>query len=162
MSPEASSEEPVDLVKINPDPSRAISAVMVAEELLESAKEKFRERKRDEALEDVKNAIRMASSAMLYYDGYVARTLDTTCYYLQNHYPEKFPTNEWRIIEVGTKTGVRIIDTVLDKLGLKKKEESRVDEVGRAIAIATVFVQSVKLIIMGGERPSVERAVREE
>ncbi len=150
MSPETSSEEPVDLLKINPEPSKALYAVEMAEEFLKNAKTKIGEGKKDEALDDVKNAIRMASSALLYYDGYVANSLDTTCYYLQNHYPKRFPTDEWRVIEVGTKTGVRVFDSILEKLGLKKKEP-KIDEVGRAVAIATVFVQSVKSIVMMGE-----------
>ncbi len=163
MSPETSAEEPVDLLKIKPEPSKAIYAVGAAEEFLESAKAKFKSGEREEALEDVKNAIRIASSAILYYDGYVAGTLDTTCYYLQNHYPKRFPTDEWRIIEIGTKTGVRLVDAVLEKLGLeKKKEEMKVDEVGRAIAIANVFVQSVKSIVMIGEKPAGESTVKEE
>ena len=150
MSPETSSEEPVDLLRINPEPSKAIYAVEMAEEFLKTAKMKIGEGKKDAALDDVKNAIRMASSALLYYDGYVANSLDTTCYYLQNHYPKKFPTEEWRVIEVGTKTGVRIVDAIFEKFGLKK-EEPKVDEVGRAIAIATVFVQSVRSIVLMGE-----------
>ncbi len=162
MSPETSAEEPVDLLKIDPEPSKAIYAVGVAEELIGSAREKADSGKYEDAMEDIKNAIRVASSALLYNDGYVANTLDTTCYYLQNHYPKKFPVKEWKIIEIGTKTGVKLVDTILEKLGFGKKQEARKREAERALAIAEVFVQSVKTIVMVGGTPAWEETKREE
>jgi len=162
MSPETSPEEPVDLLKINPEPSKAVYAAGMAKDFIESAKEKMDSGRYDDAMEDIKNAIRIASSAIMYNDGYVANTLDTTCYYLQNHYPEKFPVKEWKIIELGTKTGVRMVDAVMERLGFGKKQDAKKNEAERALAIAEAFVQSVMVIVTEGERPAWEATTREE
>ncbi len=156
-------EGPVDLIKIDPEPSTAIYALSVAEEFLREAQEHIRKRNYEEACESAKNAARMASSAVLYNDGYVAKTLGTTCYYLEQHYPKKFPVEEWRVLEVGTTEKIKIVERILYFLRLKKKKKEDTEKNARkALTIAEIFVASVRTIVTGERGYACDTTKKEE
>ncbi|VVC04084.1 Uncharacterised protein [Candidatus Bilamarchaeum dharawalense] len=84
--------------KPKPDLSRASFALDVAMYMLDTAKDKFNEKNYVAAFEESRNSVRMASSAILFRDGRVFKTLNQTMDYLDRTY-STFPIKEWKHLE---------------------------------------------------------------
>ena len=110
------------LVRILPNRIKAIEAVNLASELLEQARIYFEEGNYEECMNRSRDAVRVASSALLFGDGFVASTFEDTLEYIKTRYPAKFPINDWMRLE-----NVSIIDGIKYLLlsREKKKEEAR-------------------------------------
>ncbi len=88
-----------DLIAQTPDRIRAIEAMEAADSLLFSSNVSMEREDYACSFEESRNAIRVAASAMLFKDGYVAKTLESTIDYLEKGYPDIFPCSDWTIIE---------------------------------------------------------------
>ena len=150
------------IIKINPEPSRAIFAVETAAHLIEAAKTELENRRYEEAYEDAKNAIRMASAAMMYNDGYVANNIEGAYEYMDKKYGEKVMVKEWKTVEVRSPENRGIIDRLLEMLRLKKRKEDEMEiDARKALHVAEVFVESGKALLSAGAVPVWERTRKE-
>lgn len=149
------------VVKVKPEPSKAMFAIEAAADLVESARIGIRQNNFEQAYEDSKNAIRMASSAIMYNDGYIANSLDGAYDYMEKVQGKKELVEDWRNIEIKSPENTGFFDRILDFLRLKKKSYVNTEESARkALSVAEVFVQSARTIVMVGGTPSWERTVK--
>ena len=110
------------VVKIKPEPSKAIFALETAFGLLEVAKRDIKNRQYEDAYEDSKNAMRMASAAVMYNDGYFASTIDSTYEYVERKYGETRLVKEWKNIEEKSPENRGFVEKLLEALRLRKKK----------------------------------------
>jgi len=161
--PDESREGIPGVVKIDPEPLKAILAVETAQNLLEVAKDEINERKYDDSYEDAKNAIRMASAAIMYADGYVAKTMEGAYEYFEKKRGDKELVKEWRDVEIKSPENRGFVDRLLEALRFKKKKESEEDTKARkALTLAENFVKSADIIIKSGAAPAWERTWKRE
>ncbi|MEW6721966.1 MAG: hypothetical protein AB1324_01755 [Candidatus Micrarchaeota archaeon] len=91
------------------------------------------------ALADCKNAIRLASSALLRRDGCVCESLEETISYLAGRYPGSLPLNEWRGLEEAlVEGGHGLYNMLMEAMGKVKKAGP--EEAYGAIGIAEQFI----------------------
>ncbi|MFH1394460.1 MAG: hypothetical protein ABII71_03685 [Candidatus Micrarchaeota archaeon] len=141
----------MDIARTTPDDENALFALAIAADLYESAKSRLESGDSRGSLSDSKNCIRMAASALLYKDGYMAASLETTIYYLEKNYSGMFPVQDWKIIEELQPDDVGgIYSFLVRRLGLKKKKETpfgdETEVAGTALGIAEKFVLAVRYI----------------
>ncbi|MDD5171508.1 MAG: hypothetical protein PHF60_00545 [Candidatus ainarchaeum sp.] len=84
-----------DIVSIQPDLAGAVFAINLASEMLNNARERFERKDYAGALEESRNSMRMASSALLLKNGHLAGSLEATIAYLSRYYPGRFPVRSW-------------------------------------------------------------------
>ena len=149
------------VVKIKPEPSKAIFALETAFGLLEVAKGEMENKQHEDAYEDSKNAMRMASAAIMYNDGYFASTIDGTYEYVEKKYGESGLVKEWKIVEEKSPENRGFVNKLLEALGLRKRKDMETDA-RRAFSVAETFVQSAKALVMMGATPAWETTIREE
>jgi len=156
-------EEIIGIVKIKPEPSKAIFAVEAAADLVRAAKNEIDRKKYDDAYEDARNAIRMASAGMMYNEGYLASTQEGAYAYIEKKHGDKNMAEGWKKVEVRSPQNRGLIDKILEFLRLKKGAET-IDELGarKALAVAEVYVQSARSLIFMGSVPGWERTVMKE
>ncbi|HSB47699.1 MAG TPA: hypothetical protein VLD37_06830 [Candidatus Bilamarchaeum sp.] len=130
------------LVPKKPDYASALIALNAATDLLESAREKMTHDDLPGALENSRDAIRLASSALLFRDGYVAGSLEDTASYLSKRYPGVFPLADWDTLEVAASGRVTLYKLLLSAMG-KIKKDAR-EEAGRALTTAEAFISSAR------------------
>jgi len=85
--------------EIGPEPERAIYALSVAAQLLEEAKVQAEGSPSEETIIMARDSMRIACSAILFKDGYIAPDFDSSVTYLASKYGEKVPLAEWKTIE---------------------------------------------------------------
>jgi|GEM_PF-1401064 len=140
-----------DIVRRKPDSENAYFALTVAADLLGSAQSKMGLKDYAGSLVDSKNCIRMSASALLYKDGYVAGTFESTLFYLEKNYAGMFPLEDWKIIENMTpeeKGG--LFEAISKALGIKKKQGANFgtekENAETAARVAEKFVLTVRYI----------------
>lgn len=151
--PEAQEGEVVidDLSRIEPSRENALFALTVAADLLISAREKLKSLDFYGAINDANGCMRMAASALLYNDGYVAGSLESTIYYIHKNYEGMFPIEDWKIAEkIGEGPRGGLVDALIKKI---KKEKSSGETFGdyesnakTAVLTADKFVSTVRYI----------------
>jgi hypothetical protein len=131
------------LARKNPDVAGALYAVTLAGDLLESAGDKFSRKDYPGAFEDSRNAMRLASSALLLRDGYVSDSLETTISYLFQRYPGELPLDEWhRFEEAAYGSGYGLYFMILKAMGKVKKTGEQ--EAYEAMSTAMAFINSTR------------------
>ena len=118
---------PQQFVRIDPNMMRAISAINTAFSVLDNAVYKLKQRDFGGSVEESKIAMRFAASAILFHDGYIASTFESTKDYIEKTYPGRFPLDDWHEAEI-TITGegpglLNMIYRLSGELAEKKKAE---------------------------------------
>ncbi|MBU0532749.1 HEPN domain-containing protein [Candidatus Micrarchaeota archaeon] len=133
-------EEGPALARTVPNFDGAILATTLASDILNSARENFKQKIYDTAFEESKNSIRAAASALLIADGYIASTFESTYDYLLERYPD-LPLSNWEMIENWNTRGLFYM--LLKSMGIiKTKQQAK-----EAITTAEEFLASVGSII---------------
>jgi len=88
-----------DIAITEPDLAGAVFAIDLALRMLERAREQFARKNYLAALEESRNSIRMASSAIMLRNGHMAGNLDAAIAYLSRYYPGRFPLHGWQKTE---------------------------------------------------------------
>jgi hypothetical protein len=126
-----------------PDRASAMFALRVASEHLGSASEFFSKKKFHLAFETSRNAIRIASSALMLRDGYISDTFEGTAGYLLDRYPGTFPVHSWGKLEmIQTEASGGLYLMILSFLGKLKKAGEQ--DARDALAAAKIFVGSAR------------------
>lgn len=135
-----------ELARKQPDTVGAMLAIDAALGILASAKERLGRDDYGEAFLEAKHAMRMASSALLIRDGYLAASLDATVLYISDKYPDRVPVEQWREIESRvTGEGPGLLNLVIRLMG-KVKEPDEADA-RSAVMLAGRFIASVNAIM---------------
>ena len=138
-----------EIARKNPDIPSAMFAIDAASAILNAAREKFSHKNYKEAFQESKDAIRMASSALLIRDGYVASTFEATIMYIADRYQDRLPVDEWQHLEsVLTGDGPGLLNLILRLTGKNKKTGE--EEASQALTIAERFLVSVKAMVVLG------------
>jgi len=131
------------LERVGAEVGQAQFALVTAAELLVEAKEKADDLKFGEALMLSRDAIRMASSAILFKDGLVAADFDSSYSYLTATYGDKIPIAEWKAVESLSRSS--IVDRISAALGLGKKGPE--NNAKKAIESATRFIEAAGALV---------------
>jgi hypothetical protein len=131
------------IVRAEPDRASAAFALATASELLVLANERLGRGDFRGSFEESRNAIRMASSAILFRDGYIADSLDSTLIYLLKHYPGILPLDDWqRLEQMPAYDSPGLYNMLLAAMGkLKKTGEQEAKE---AVMVAGAFIESAR------------------
>lgn len=157
------SEEIAGIVKIKPEPSKAVFAVEAAADLVSAAKNEIGQKRYADAYDDARNAIRMASAGIMYNDGYVANTREGAYDYMERVQGDKTLADEWKSVEIMAPENKGIIDRLLEFLRLKKGAETNNELSARkALSVAETYVQSARTLVYMGGVPSWEKTVVKE
>jgi len=125
------------LERVDTESSRAFYAIITAASILIEAKQKADESKFDEALELTRDSMRLASSAVLFRDGFVAVDLSSSIEYLTKNYKDQIPVEEWKSVETTFKSS--IVDKIGAIFGLGNKAQLE-KNVNLAIESADKFI----------------------
>jgi len=137
-----------EFVQVLPDLAGAVLATHIASEMLMSAKEKYEKRVYDDSVSDSRDAIRVAASAVLLRDGYVASTFEATYSYLSHHYQDRLSLEPWHSMEKSTwGDGQGIIYRILKAIGIIKQVDKK--QAKEAIATAEKFLHSASEMVGG-------------
>jgi|GEM_PF-1765081 len=147
------------VIKVNPEPYKAMQAVETAKELLDAAEEKFEEGAYEDSYGNALNAMRMASSALMFMDGEIAQTLETAAEYIKKRY-SKVPVDGWKIAEYQDPMKKGLWQRLLELFRVRKKDDKAMAI--KVIGIAKTFISSVEEIILGGKKPGFEMYYRYE
>ncbi len=121
-----------------PDPSSASYAADLAESVLLEAKDAFALGDYNLALSQAKDAIRLASSAVMFRDGYITDDFDKTVVYLSKRYGPAFPIKGWEKVEMTYLGGGGLYNAILRALGRKVLSDQEL--VSEAISVAETFI----------------------
>jgi hypothetical protein len=130
--------------EIEAEPERAVYAISVANELLLSAQKKASKSSFEEAIIESRDSMRIASSAILFRDGYIANDLESSCIYLKKKYGDVVPVDEWRFVESMVQSSP--IDSLVSKLGFGKT--NREDQAKKAINAADRFISASGILLV--------------
>lgn len=147
------------VIKVNPEPYKAMHAIETAKELLEAAEEKFDNGQYEDAYGNALNSMRMASSALMFMDGEIAQTLETAAEYIQKRY-EKVPVDGWKDAEYQDPMKKGPWQRLLELFGLRRKDDKAMAT--KVLGVAKIFISSVEEIIVGGKKPGFEMYYRYE
>ncbi len=125
-----------------PAPASASYAADLAESVLAEAKQAFSSGDYTLALAHSKDAIRLASSAVMLRDGYITDDFDKTVVYLSRRYGPAFPTRGWEKVEMTYLGGGGLYNAILRALGRKILSDREL--VSEAISVAESFIQSAR------------------
>jgi len=125
------------LERVESESSRAFYAIITAAGILLEAKQKADESKFDEALALSRDSMRMASSAVLFRDGFVAADLGSSLAYLAKNYGDRIPVAEWKAVESLSKSSV--VDRIGAIFGLSDRTQLE-KNVNLAIESADKFI----------------------
>ncbi len=135
-----------EIMRKEPNTMGATFAIGAALDMLNSARERFEHREYKQSFAESKDAIRMAASALLLRDGYVASTMEATVNYLSEKYPDKLPVEEWQDMEnFLTGNGHGLLNLLLKLLG--KQRETSEEEARAVLAIAEKFLLAIGRIV---------------
>ncbi|MFH0884378.1 MAG: hypothetical protein V1861_01570 [Candidatus Micrarchaeota archaeon] len=130
-----------EIARGSPDRASALVALHTASDLLLLAREHYSHGNFREAAIESRNAIRLASSALLFSDGVVSASLDSTLTYLFERHPGALPLDDWQRLEEtpdADSPGLYIL--LLAAMGkLKRTGEQDAKE---AIIVAEAFIAS--------------------
>lgn len=162
--PEESREEVIPgTVRITPEPSKAVFAIETALRLYETAKTDMENRRYDDAYAGSKNAIRMASAAIMYNDGYVANTMEGAYEYIEKNYGDKMVVGEWKDVEIKAPENKGIIETILEIIGIRRRKEGEeAERAEKALSVAKTFIESARVLLSAGSVVAWETTVRGE
>jgi len=128
---------------VSPDRASAQNALRLASDLLSISRERFAEGDYPGAFEQSRNAIRMASAALLFKEGYLSDSLDATTAFLLKRYPGVFPVQEWLGLESMPAEGAPgLYNMILSAMGKIKKTGAQ--EAKEAILVAESFFMSAE------------------
>jgi hypothetical protein len=130
--------------EIGPEPERAIYALSIAVQLLDEAKEQAEESVYEQTIIKARDSMRIACSAILFKDGYIAGDFDSSCNYLTKKYGEKIPINEWKRVEQIAKGNP--IEKISAFLGLGKNKQQ--ENAKKAIELARAFIKASSSLIV--------------
>ncbi len=139
----------MDLVRFEPSKENSLFALAMAADLLVSAKERFEDQDFNGTLSDSKNSIRLAVSAVLYNDGYMAGSLETSIYYIEKNYAGMFPTSDWKVIEkISAEEKGGLFEAFSKALGIGKEKGSAYGSLEvnakRSLEVAENFILAVR------------------
>ncbi len=130
-----------EITRISPNRAGALIALQSASDLLLLAREHFSHRDFRGALQESRNAIRLASSAVLFSDGVVSGNLESTLAYLSERHPGALPTEEWhRLEEAPDEDSPGLYGMLMAAMGKLKKTGRQ--EAKDAITLAESFIMS--------------------
>ena len=132
---------PIEPVPLGKDLASAVLALDLASSLLDIARERFLRGDYHGSLEQSRDAIRVASSAMLFKDGYISASFESTLNYFLKNYPGAFPLDEWRGLETAY-TQYGLFSMIMK--ALRKEKKAGEDEASAAIAAASAFINSAR------------------
>lgn len=132
-------ELPSSIVKKTPDRLSAIYALSTASMLIEDAKDKYDRGNFVGTITSSRDAMRMASSALLFNDGYIAPTFEATVFYLSKKYPKRFPLEEWKAAESPSISG-RLSSLLGSALSMQ-------EEASKALNSAEKFVAEARQLL---------------
>jgi len=132
---------PAEPAPLGKDLANAVLALDLASSLLDVARERFLQGDYHGSLEQSRDAIRVASSAILFKDGYVSASFESTLNYFLKNYPGAFPLDEWRELETAY-TEYGLFSMIMK--ALKKEKKAGEDEANAAIAAASAFITCAK------------------
>ena len=104
--------------EIGAEPERAVYALSVAVEMLQSAEENATKSSFEDSLMQSRDSMRIASSAILFRDGFIAPDLESSCSYLKKKYGDALPLDEWKEVERIART--TLLDRITGFLGIGK------------------------------------------
>jgi len=137
--------EAADFSRRNPDLASAYVAMDVATEMLNSAIDKYHHKTYGEAFIESRNSVRIAASALLLKDGFIASTFDATIRYLEPRYSNVLPLDSWSEIESIKAEGEGIIYLFLKLIGKIKKPNRQ--QAKKAIITAEQFLNSLRMMV---------------
>ncbi len=141
------------VIKVNPEPYKAMHAIETAKELLNSAEELLETGDYESAYGNALNAMRMASSALMFLDGQIAQTLETAVEYIKNTH-SKIPVDEWRDAEYQDPLKKGILNRLFEIFGIRKSDDRA--RATKVVGVARVFILSIDEEIKGGKQPGFE------
>jgi len=147
------------VIKVNPEPYKAMHAIETAKELLEAADEKLDKGEYEDAYANALNSMRMASSALMFMDGEIAQTLETATEYIQKRY-SKVPVEGWKDAEYQDPMKKGLWERLLELFGFRRKDDKALAT--KVVGIAKIFVSSVEEVVLGGKQPGFETYYRYE
>lgn len=127
---------------IEPDLAGAVFAVSLAARMLDNARQHFARKNYPAALEESRNSIRMASSALMLRNGHMAGSLEAAIAYLSSNYPGQFQVHGWQRAEttvVDRKGG--LYGMLASVAGVTRNMEA---EAAGVIGIAESFLDTVR------------------
>jgi len=151
----------VGAIRMTPEPSRAVFAVETATNFLETARAELKRGQYEDAYEDGKNAIRMAVAAMMYNDGYVAKTQEGAFEYIEKKHGKPELVEEWRRIEINAPSNRGVIEKIAQFFGFKKPDEFK-EEAIKTLLVAEIFVESAVALVLSGVSPTWETTEKTE
>ncbi|MEM2909265.1 MAG: hypothetical protein QXT05_00270 [Candidatus Bilamarchaeaceae archaeon] len=149
----------IGVIKTNPEPYKALQAVSVAKELLRCAEEYIAAEKYGEAYSNALNAMRFASSALMFFDGCIIQSLEDAVAYIKRNYPT-LPVEEWKKAEYRDPSKKGLVESLSELFNPAKKDEKK--ETAETVSIAKVFVVSVESAIAYGRAVMLERTEKIE
>ncbi len=132
----------VKTIRVAPDLSSAIYAIGLASENLRHARERLSGHDLQGALEGSRNAIRLASSALMFRDGYVTGDFDRTVRFLRSKYDDQLPLRDWERLEMAYLGEGGIYKILLRAVGKSVKSDAEL--VNEALAVAETFIIKVR------------------
>ena len=89
--------------------------------------------------------MRIASSAILFRDGFIAPDLESSCSYLKKKYGGSFPLNEWKEVEAISNTSP--LDRLVEVFGLGKDRLEK--NAKKALDAANKFLKISSELVIG-------------
>jgi HEPN domain-containing protein len=126
-----------------PDAASAAHAFDLAADMLSLAKELFSEGDLQAALQHSRDSMRLASSAILFRDGYVTDDFDKTVRYLSRRYDSIFPLRDWERVEMTYLGTGGLYNMILKAMGKQRKSDREM--VAEALSIAERFVETARM-----------------
>jgi hypothetical protein len=117
-------------------------AMALAGDLLSAAKERYSSGDLQSALEGSRDAIRVASSAILFRDGYITDDFDKTVRYLSRRYDGLFPLRDWERVEMTYLGEGGVYNMLLRMMGMRRRSDSEM--VRAALDVAERFIETTR------------------
>jgi hypothetical protein len=132
-----------DMAAVAPDRAGAAGALSLASRMLALSIERLEAGDYAGSVGESRNAIRLASSAMLMCDGVVVGSLEATAEYLARNHPGVFLVEEWVALEQAAAVETPgLYNMLLTAMGKVKKTGEQ--EAKEAMRVAEAFVSSAK------------------
>lgn len=154
MPPASMEHRVIGIVKISPEPTKAVIAIETASNMIEAAQSEIDNGKYEDAWEDAKNAIRMAAAAIMYDDGYITNTMEGALEYIGRKYERPKLVKEWKEIEIKSPANRGWIYIIGEIVGISKKQKGLDEsEVRKALSVAETFIEIASAQILSSMTP---------
>ncbi len=120
----------------------AVHAMSFAADMLEAAKERLSAGDLQGALDNSRDAIRIASSAVLFRDGYITDDFDKTIRYFSRRYDSMFPLRDWERVEMTYLGSGGLYNMILKAAGARLKSDE--DKAREAVLVAERFIETTR------------------